>query len=84
MRIFIGGLLLTAFFLVFVGVSTGDFYVEMLGTADEVPNPWDKEVALYIGAVALVLVAMVFTWVHDRTLWHRGEETFFPGSWLLL
>ena len=84
MKTILGTLLLTAFFMVFVGISTSDFYVAVLGTPNEIPDPWDKELTLYIGAAALILVAAVLTWIHDRTLWRRREQTFFPKSWLFL
>ena len=84
MRILTGILLASAFLLVFAAPGTGDFYVAMLGTENEVPDSWPTEVALYIGAATLVLAAAAFTWVRDRTLALRQEQTFFPESWLLL
>lgn len=84
MKVSIGILLASAFLLVFAATGTGDYYVDALGTANEVSDPWGTEKALYIGAGVLVLAAAAFTWVRDRTLALRREQTFFPHAWLFL
>ena len=84
MKTILGTLLLTAFFMVFVGISTSDFYVAVLDPPTEVPDPWEVEKGLYTAAAALVLAAAALTWVRDRARVWRGEQTFYPRSWLFL
>ncbi len=84
MRIIVVILFFAAVLMAIVGAGTGDFYDAARGTQSEVPDTWDKEVLLYIGALVLALMALVLRWFHDRTLCRRGEQPFFPEPWLRL
>ena len=84
MQILIGTSLTLAFLLALAAPGTGDFYVAVLDTPNEVPDPWEVEKGLYTAAAALVLAAAALTWVRDRARVWRGEQTFYPRSWLFL
>ena len=69
-------LLGVAFLLLAFAAGTGDRYVEMVaeyGVAVAGPDPWDKEVALMIGAVGCTIAALLLCWV--RAHYRRRHTT---------
>ena len=65
------------FVLTLLAVGTGDFYLERVVAGEAgLPDPWQKEVVLYLLSLACFVSAAICGWLHERQAKRRNFLRF--------